>query len=341
MKKKIATFAIAAILILFLEVRPAIPADEIRAVYLAAAHLFNEKKISELEKIIAETQANGIVIDFKDNNSPPYERLAKLAKRFKNQGTYTIARIVTFQDSHFARRQPEAAIKHSDGSFWYSGRKEWRRYWLDPASSKAQDYNIEIAKKAIDCGFDEIQFDYIRFPTDGNMKDIKYPFFEPNRQSKREVMKGFFRKIRAELKNYSPKTAIAIDVFGEVMAYGKETGIGQHLDDIAEYFDVICPMAYPSHYKCGEFGVQDPTAHPYKVYYATLKNGLKFLDGKKKIIIRPWIQDFTIGSIYGCGPTVRYDADKIKAQIRAGQDLGVNGFMLWNAGSNFTKEALH
>ncbi|MDP1629262.1 MAG: putative glycoside hydrolase [bacterium] len=319
------------------------PPDKVRAIYLGSPNLFNEKKIAELEKIIADGStgspqgANGIVIDFKDSNLPPYERLARLAKRFKNQGAYTIARVVTFQDSYFARRHPEIAIKHSDGSLWHSGRKEWKRYWLDPASPLAQNYNIEIAKKAADCGFDEIQFDYIRFPTDGNMQDIRYPIFNPQEQSKAEVMKGFFQKIRRELKSYAPDILISIDVFGEVFAYGKEAGIGQILADVTEYFDVICPMAYPSHYKCGAFGLKDPTTDPYKVYYETLKRGLTRLDGKS-VIIRPWIQDFTIQNIYGCGPTVVYTKEKVLAQIRAGRDLGISGFMLWNASNNFTAE---
>lgn len=310
---------------------------QIKTIYLGTPNIFNERKISELERIIQTTNANGIVIDFKDSNYLSREHMAKLEKRFKKHNAHTIARIVAFQDTYFARQHPEIAIKTSSGDFWCSGRKVWKRYWLDPASLIAQNYNIQVAKEAIDAGFDEIQFDYIRFPTDGNMADIHYPIFNPADTTKAEVMKEFFVKMKRELKSYSPNTLIGIDVFGEVFLYGKEAGIGQTLYDVANYFDVICPMAYPSHYMCGEFGVQDPTAHPYKVYYTTLKNGLTFLKDKK-IIIRPWIQNFSIRSIYGCGPTVYYDAEKIKAQIYASRDLGINGFMLWNAGSNFTTE---
>lgn len=311
--------------------------DEIRAIYLSTNNIFNKRKIEELENIIRTTNANGIVIDFKDSNSLPQDYMATLAKRFKNCGAYTIARIVTFQDSYFTRKHPEIAIKNSTGEFWYSGRKIWQRYWLDPASELVQDYNIEVAKRAIDAGFDEIQFDYIRFPTDGNMKDICYPVFNTNKTTRTEVMKIFLQKIRDSLKSYSPKTLIGIDVFGEVFVYGNEAGIGQKLLDIAEYFDVISPMAYPSHYMCRGFGFQDPTAHPYEVYFETLRRGLNFL-GKKKVIVRPWVQDFTIRSIYGCGPTVVYDKEKVLAQIQASRDLGINGFMLWNVSNNFTTE---
>ncbi len=319
--------------------RFAVEADEIRAIYLGSNYVFSEKKIAELEKILATTNANGIVIDFKDNNSLSQGHMANLVKRFKKHNVYTVARIVAFQDTYFAKKHPEIAIRTSSGNFWYSGRKVWKRYWLDPASQLAQDYNIEVAKRAIDAGFDEIQFDYLRFPTDGDMKDIRFPIFNPEKMSKTEVMKEFFAKMKRELKAYSPNTLLSIDIFGEVFLYGKETGIGQTLFDIAEYFDVICPMAYPSHYMCGEFGVQDPTSHPYKVYYATMQKGLSFLKNKK-VIIRPWIQDFTIGSIYGCGPTVYYGPDKVRAEIQAGYDLGIRGFMLWNASNNFTIEVL-
>lgn len=313
--------------------------DEIRAIYLGSDYIFNEKKIAALEKILETTNANGIVIDFKDSNSLSREYMTNLVKRFKKHGAYTIARIVVFQDSSFARKHPEVAIKNSSGEFWWSGRKAWRRYWLDPASELVQEYNIEVAKCAIGASFDEIQFDYIRFPTDGNLKDIRFPVFNPAKDSKAEVMAGFFKKMKSELKAYSPNTPIAIDVFGEVLLYGKEGGIGQSLCDVADYFDVICPMAYPSHYMCGEFDVKDPTANPYKVYCVTLKRGLEFL-GNKKVIIRPWIQDFTWPSIYNCGPTVPYTLDKVHAEIQAARDLGINGFMLWNASNNFTVEVL-
>lgn len=309
--------------------------DEIRSVYLGTNSIFNERKIAELENILATTKANGIVIDFKDSNFLPFDYLSGLVKRYKKHDVYVIARVVAFQDSYFARQHPEIAIKTFDGSFWYSGRREWKRYWLDPASTLAQEYNLETAKRAIDAGFDEIQFDYIRFPTDGDMKDINFPFFNREKQSQAKVMKEFFKKMNETLKTYSPKTLIGIDVFGEVFVYGKEAGIGQNLKEIAEYFDVISPMAYPSHYMCNEFSLKDPTANPYKVYYETIKNGKNRLKNHP-VIIRPWIQDFTIGSIYGCGPVVFYNRDKVMDQIRAGHDLDINGFMLWNVNSNFT-----
>lgn len=310
---------------------------EIRSIYLSADNLNNKKKIAELESIIRDTSANGIVIDFKDSNKPNLEYMKKLVIRFRNADAYTIARIVTFQDKYFAQKHPEIAIRTKTGTFWWSGAQKWQRYWVDPASELAQNYNIEIAKQAADCGFDEIQFDYVRFPTDGNMKNIVYPVFDPANQTKSAVMEQFFMRMRTKLKQYAPNTPIGIDLFGEVFLYGRESGIGQDLADVAKYFDVLSPMAYPSHYKCGKFKVKDPNAHPYLVYSVTLKNGLKFLDGRK-VIIRPWIQAFTMRNIYGCGPAITYGPANIRQEIKAGQDLGINGFMLWNVSNNFSKE---
>ena len=309
---------------------------EIRSLYLSTDNLHNSRKIAELEHLIRATSANGIVIDFKDSNKPDLEYIKKLVTRFRNAGSYTIARIVTFQDKYFAQKNPEIAIRTKTGTFWWSGAQKWQRYWVDPASELAQNYAIEIAKRAIDCGFDEIQFDYVRFPTDGNMKNIVYPVFKPE-QTKSAVMEQFFKKMRHELNIYAPDILIGIDLFGEVFLYGRERGIGQDLADVAHYFDVLSPMAYPTHYQCGTFKVKDPSAHPYLVYSTTLGNGLKFLNGKK-VIIRPWIQAFTLRNIYGCGPSILYTPAMIKQQIKAGTDLGINGFMLWNVGNNFSPE---
>jgi len=148
--------------------------------------------------------------------------------------------------------------------------------------------------------------------------------------------------LRDALKAYNPNVRLSIDVFGEVAFYGSIPEIGQNLYDIAKYFEVIAPMAYPSHYRCGEFGVKDPNQYPYIVYKKTLASGLKFLqDNNLEVEIRPWIQNFSLASIYNCGPFVNYGPDKIRLQIQAAEDLNIFGFMLWNAGSNYIKSALH
>lgn len=311
----------------------------IRAVYLNIDNLYNQKKIAYLENLIDTTELNAIVIDFKVDKPQLNDYMRDLVARFKIKGIYAIGRQVVLQDSYLARRRPDLAIRKHGGEFWHSGRKSWQRYWVDPASSEVLAYNIKIAQQAIDLGFDEINFDYIRFPSDGDMKDIVYPVWDG--KSKRETMRKFYAGLSGALKSRNPNARISVDIFGEVFVYGSESGIGQSLFDLAEYFDAISPMAYPSHYNCGEFGLKDPTAHPYLVYRKTLGPGLKLLrDNNLNVEIRPWIQDFSFASIYNCGPFIRYGPNEVRAQIQAGEDFGVFGFMLWNAGSNYTKDAL-
>lgn len=329
----------------------------VKAVYLAIDYLYNQKKISYLENLIDSTELNAIVIDFKVGKPVTDDYMRNLIARFKNKGVYVIGRLVVFQDSYLAKNRPDLAIKDSNGNFCYSGRKDWQRYWVDMSSSEVWDYNIEIAQKGIDLGFDEINFDYIRFPSDfgancDSSGKVMYPVWKgnflqdgPKKAEKYRVMEEFYFFLNRELKSYASvkgvKTRLSIDIFGEVFLYGEEPGIGQRLSDMAKYFDVIAPMAYPSHYKCKEFGVKDPNAYPYLVYKRTLEGGLAKL--KKYNFqgeIRPWIQSFSLQNIYDCGPFIKYGSAEIKAQIQAGVDLGIDGFMLWNGASNYIKESL-
>jgi hypothetical protein len=316
--------------------------EEIKAAYLTSACLSSAKKIDYLLKLINETELNAIVIDVKESAVYLNKQHLKTIKMFKDRGIYTIARIVVFQDSVLATKRPDLAIKRHNGTLWMSGRPVWKRYWTDPASNEVASYNIAIAKRAIDAGFDEVQFDYIRFPSDGPMNDIVYPFYD-GQTPKHEVMEKFFARLRSELKAYNPSVILAIDMFGYVLQNGANWGIGQRLEGVAKYFDVLSPMAYPSHYRCKEFGIPDPNTAPFTVYDRTLAIGRGRLEkqGIPAPIIRPWIQDFSIRNIYGCGiPAVKYDADKIKAEFAACRKNGSTGFMLWNATSRFTREAL-
>lgn len=313
----------------------------IRAVYLSIDYLHDKSKIDYIENLVDSTELNAVIIDFKVSRPENNEYMKSLVDRFKRKNIYLIARVVVFQDSYFAKAHPGLAIKNHDGGFWFSGRKAWARYWLDPASTEVLDYNVQVAKMAIDIGFDEVNFDYIRFPTDGNLHDIVYPKWNGVEQ-KSKVMRRFFEKLTGELRHYNSSTVLSIDIFGEVFARGVEPGIGQKLTDLGDLFDVISPMAYPSHYMCGEFGVHDPNAYPYLVYKKTLEPGLKILkETHSGAVVRPWVQDFSIRNIFGCGPAIKYGVENVSAEIKAGKDLGVNGYMLWNASNRYTSGALY
>ena len=258
----------------------------VRALYLSIDNLSNKKKIDSMERIFSDTDANAVVIDFKIDAVAPEKIINGLVERFKKSNAYLIARISVMQDSRFARRNPHLALHRPDGALWWSGRKEWRRYWVDPTSPEVLAYTIDVAKRAIDSGFDEINFDYIRFPTDGDLKAIVYPLYNQKTATKSEVMNHFFSKLTSTLKTYRPNIKLSVDLFGEVVAFGHEKEIGQELFGAATYFDIISPMAYPSHYRCGEFGLKDPTAHPYLVYKKTLASASTdqelLLDSSKK-----------------------------------------------------------
>lgn len=311
----------------------------IRAVYLSAETMGIEKVTAGIETILATTDANAVVIDFKIGRVVPEKHLRSLIARFRAHNAYLIARIVVMQDSYLARTHPGLALHKKDGTLWFSGDASWQRYWVDPASPEVVRYNIDIAKRAIDIGFDEINFDYIRFPTDGTMNDIIYPIFDARIRSKRDVMNDFFRDIRTSLKTYRPDIVLSIDLFGQVAAHNGGKEIGQELESCATYFDVLCPMVYPSHYRCGEFGFTDPTAHPYEVCSRTLVPAKEFLESHNlHATLRPWFQAFSISGIYRCGPFFPYGVKEVRAEIRSGTDAGVPSFILWNAGSRFSSD---
>lgn len=330
----------------------------VKAAYLAIDYLYNQRKVEYIESLIETTELNAVVIDFKVGKPVLDDYMKNLVERFHKKGVYVIGRTVVFQDSYFAtKKRPDLALRDKNDTLCFSGKKEWQRYWVDMASPEVMDYNIEIAKDAVDIGFDEINFDYIRFPSDfkgdcGRRENTAYPVWQGNnlkeperRASKYAVMRNFYSKAASTLKRHAASQGknivLSIDVFGEISLYGEEPGIGQKLSDIAQFFDVISPMPYPSHYQCGTFGVHDPNAHPYLTYKRTLSAGVKILSSfDSQAEMRPWIQDFSWPNIYGCGPKIIYGPEEVKAQITAGEELGINGFMLWNGGSVFTRGAL-
>ncbi|TBR18089.1 hypothetical protein EPO66_01695, partial [bacterium] len=200
------------------------------------------------------------------------------------------------------------------------------------------DYNIAIAKDALERGFDELNFDYIRFPTDGDMSSMHFSGL-PKGKPKKEALAEFFRYLRQSL----PGARISADIFGLVAIQRKDIGVGQILEDIYDNFDYVCPMVYPSHYYSGTLGFKNPARHPYEIVKYSLDMAFKRLmefeksnsGSKDDSRVRPWLQDFDLGA--------DYDVHMVKAQIKAVRDsLGdrYNGFMMWNPSNRYTKEAL-
>jgi hypothetical protein len=312
----------------------------IRGIHISALISGSEKHRRIIADLFDNTELNTVVIDIKDcegkvyvdgvkivNANRSYTKaipdLKKYISDLKEKGIYTIARIVVFRDNIITRKKPELAVKNTDGTIW-TDRKGVA--WLDPYNKDAWDYNLQIAERAVGIGFEEIQFDYIRFPSDGDTKNCRYS--KPH--SAAEALKalvGFLKESNKRLKTRGAK--ISIDVFGLTTTATDGMGIGQKIVEMAEWVDYVSPMVYPSHYGKWNYGLAEPNKEPYKVVYFALASALKRIPAEK---LRPWLQDFSLGYKYG--------KDEVRAQIRACYDNKVSNWLLWNPRCVYTKNAL-
>jgi hypothetical protein len=241
----------------------------------------------------------------------------------KKNGIYTIARQTVFQDPILAEKKSEWALKNRQGGLW---RDNKGLAWVDPNNHDVWAYNVAIAREAIKAGFDEINFDYVRFPSDGATSNIVYANGDKTRE---EVMGEFFKYLRTELGR--EPAWISIDMFGFVMERHDGMSIGQRLEDAVDSIDYICPMMYPSHYPSGHLGLANPAANPREVFENGMKKGLPYFEGKRASV-RPWIQAFNMGAVY--------DAEKIRAQIDAIEKYSDAGWLMWNAANRYTGAGL-
>jgi hypothetical protein len=228
-----------------------------------------------------------------------------------------------------ARKRPDLAVQRTDGSPW---RDRSGHYWLDPYNKKNWDYNVDVAIDAAKRGFGEIQWDYVRFPSEGARAGRIYPAKEKDDlRSEARVIAEFLQYSREKLKPYNVK--VSADVFGLTVSAKPESdmGIGQKIDLMLPHLDVVCPMIYPSHYARGEYGIAHPNASPYRTVSLALRDTVERVKGTDTKI-RPWLQDFSLG--------VRYGVPEVRAQIKAGRDRGVTEYLLWNAANRYTVSAL-
>jgi len=317
----------------------------IKGIYLTSWTAGNSQKIDYIINLIKHTELNAVVIDIKEVdgrivfdteskliNELKTERILisnpkKLIEKLHKENIYTIARIVVFKDMALPKNMLGVALKNRGGELW----RDWAGWtWLDPASKDVWDYHIELAKEAIKIGFDEINFDYVRFPSDGDISRIVFPAWD-GRASRAEVIREFFKYIDKELRPFN--TFLSVDLFGLTLWHdnNNDMNIGQILEYTAPYFDFICPMVYPSHYPEGFNGYKNPAAYPYEIIKANLLKGGERIKGERAKL-RPWLQDFDIGA--------NYDKEMIEAQKQAVYDTNSYGWLLWNPSSRYTEEAL-
>ena len=330
--------------------------DIIKAVYVTSWSASKKSYIDYLINLASTTEINAAVIDIKDfSGYVAYDTKLPQVEEYKSKQTrigdmdflirelhekkiYVIGRITVFQDPILAIARPDLAIRSiSQGSTssFATWTDNWGLAWIDPAARDAWQYNVSIAKDALNHGFDELNFDYVRFPSDGDLQDMVFPFWN-GKDEKHVVIRDFFQYLRQEL----PNTKISIDLFGLSTINTDDLGVGQIIEDGYEYFDYVCPMVYPSHYAADFSGYPIPSQHPYEVVKKSMENALRRLKDynqthQKNAKLRPWLQDFTL--------TIPYDAEMVKAEIKAAEEAtgeDFNGFMIWNSQNIYTEEAL-
>lgn len=305
----------------------------------------------ELIRTANQTEINALVIDVKDDrgfvlyrsrvplareigadtNRPiRHERMRAMLDSMRAHRIYPIARIVVAKDPLLANRKLEWAIRRkADPSAPWHDRKG--NPWLDPHQDGPWRYAAELACEAVDLGFSEIQFDYVRFPDDKKLvSEATFPLAHGRLRA--QVIREQLLATRARLRSLG--VPVTVDVFGLTATDTTDMGIGQKWEQFVNTVDVVLPMMYPSHYNPGSYGIAKPNAHPYE----TISHGLK--DAKRRsaavpgaATLRPWYQDFTLGPPH-------YTASEVRAQIEAGYENGVEGWVLWNPRSVYTTAAL-
>jgi hypothetical protein len=252
--------------------------------------------------------------------------LPALVAGLRGRGIYTIARIVVFKDDLLAAGRPELAVRRRDGSIF---RDREGLAWVSPFSSEVRDYNIAIATEAAAAGVDEIQFDYARLP---DAPSLLFPGVD-RRADRAGAITDLLREARAQLAAWN--VFVAIDVFGYVCWNEHDTGIGQQLEDLVGVADYVSPMLYPSSFQAGIPGYRHPVQHPYQIVNLSLGRARERTDADP-VRFRPWLQAFR-DYAFGGRP---FAGNEIRAQIKAAEDFGSNGWMLWNPANRYSAEGL-
>jgi hypothetical protein len=328
-------------------VRSAVPAspfrstlpEEIRGVHITGPLMSLPGKFEQY-LALAKDGLNTVEVDLKDESGAvsfvkgaprlavedgaarPYFDARRVAAQAHRAGVYLIGRVVSFEDPITAVARPSLAIHRSDGSLWHTN---GGLAWLNPYSRAAWRYDVDVAVAAAKAGFDEIQFDYTRFPSDGDLSIIRYPGAHP--QPMRATIAAYLAYAASRLHPLGVR--VSADVFG--LAATHDLGIGQYPAQLGRVVDTIYPMTYPSHYRPGEYNLPDPNAAPGKTVLDSLRDFRAKLEGREALLV-PWLQDFSLGRTYT-------PAD-VEAQIASAREMETGGFMLWNAEGLYTSSAL-
>jgi hypothetical protein len=361
--------------------------EPLKAIYMTQCVVATPGFRQKLVDLIDATELNAVVIDIKDysgrlafpSDDPEFasavspscsaDDLPAFVALLHTKHIYVIGRITVFQDPYYTRTHPELAVKkESDGSVW----KDHKGLsFIDVGARPYWQYIVDIGRASYNLGFDELNFDYVRYPSDGNMKDIAFSL--SGTLSKAQALENFFSFLYDSfahgesfggLRPEHPTEAanrpvLSVDLFGYTTTNTDDLGIGQVIERALPYFDYVMPMVYPSHYNSGFIGIAKPATEPYKVVNYSMSSAVRrarllgaagassatstdmlFLrdesrKGHGDIVasqLRPWLQDFDLGATY--------TADMVRAQMQATYDAGLTSWALWDAGNTYTASAL-
>lgn len=322
-----------------------LPPDQVRAIYMSSWVGGTKSIRKDLIDFIVNSDLNAIVLDIKDysglisfdiddelidtykTDSLRIPDIDSFIEELHSHGIYIIGRVTLFQDPLLAKRKPEFAFKRKDNGEIWEDRKGLA--FIDPKNKEAHEYFARIAESSYNLGFDEINFDYIRYPSDGNIANLDYNLKEG--EKKTEIMKEFYAFMDERLR--TKDIPISADLFGMTTVNTDDLSIGQDLEDALIHFDWVAPMVYPSHYPDGFRGYANPAEHPYAIVYDAMKNAVRRAQnlGLSGDNLRTWVQDFNLGA--------HYDHKKVQDQIRASYDAEVHSYMSWDPSNKYTRTA--
>lgn len=363
---------------------------QVKAAYMTACVVGTPSFRERLIALVEETELNSLIIDIKDYSGtisfspesvewqPAWQKSSCGARDMRDflallheKGIYTIGRITVFQDPFHAEKFPHLAVKKLDGNaVWHDGKG---LSFIDVAAREYWDHIITLTKEAYNIGFDELNYDYVRYPSDGNMRDISFPHTAssdwPN--DKQANLEAFFAYLNEKLDNEelfadykhentgraSSTPYTSVDLFGMVTTNYDDLSIGQVIERAVPYFDFVAPMVYPSHYPNNYLSLGNPNLHPYEVVHHAMLSGVKRLAATTTPM-----QSFTHTRLGTTTPAIfakpayppeklrtwiqdfdyggNYDIAEVRAEIQASYDAGVMSFMLWAPSNIYTKGAL-
>ena len=316
-----------------------------KAVYLTYYGIGDRTLRESALQLAKETEINSLVIDVKgDRGVITYKSSIPLASEIgaqklviikdirgliqslREKGIYTVARIVVFKDNLLGAARPELTVKTQDGKIFQDREN---LVWVDPSRREVWDYNIDIAVEAAQNGFDEIQFDYVRFP---DKKGVRFAVSNTE-ENRVKYISGFLAEAKRRLAPYN--VFVAADIFGYVSWNLNDTQIGQKIENVASCVDYISLMLYPSGFQFGIPGYRNPVAHPYEIVSLSLKRARERANISSKRF-RPWLQafkDYAFDRRHFYGPEIR-------SQIKAAEEFGSDGWMLWNPRNVYKSDGL-